>query len=222
MQLSNETIEVLKNFANINPNLVVSAGSNLKTISEAKNIMASADISETFDTGFGIYDLNEFLSAINLIDSPTLEFTDNAVKIKNQTSQVEYRFANVEILTSPAKSVNMPDADVSLTLSVDDISQIKRAAGALGHPVLSLSVVDNSVVAKVCDPNNPTANTWSKTIPTDRIDDGVAFDYQFLISNLKLLPGDYLVNISNKLISSWKSPIVEYWIALEKTSTIQE
>jgi hypothetical protein len=222
MQLSNETIEVLKNFANINPNLVVSAGSNLKTISEAKNIMASADISETFDTGFGIYDLNEFLSAINLIDSPTLEFTDNAVKIKNQTSQVEYRFANVEILTSPAKSVNMPDVDVSLTLSVDDISQIKRAAGALGHPVLSLSVVDNSVVAKVCDPNNPTANTWSKTIPTDRIDDGVAFDYQFLISNLKLLPGDYLVNISNKLISSWKSPIVEYWIALEKTSTIQE
>jgi hypothetical protein len=222
MQLSEKTIEVLKNFANINPNLVVSAGSNLKTISEAKNIMASADVAETFDNGFGIYDLNEFLSALNLIDSPTLEFTDNAVKIKNDSSSVEYRFANVEILTQPAKSVTMPDVDVSLTISADDISQIKRAAGALGHPVLSLSVVDNSVVAKVCDPNNPTANTWSKTIPTDRIDDGVAFDYQFLISNLKLLPGDYLVNISNKLISSWKSPIVEYWIALEKTSTIQE
>ncbi len=36
MKLSKETIEVLKNFANINPNLVVSAGNNLKTISEAK------------------------------------------------------------------------------------------------------------------------------------------------------------------------------------------
>ena len=222
MQLSNETIEVLKNFANVNPNLVVSAGSNLKTISEAKNIMASADISETFDNGFGIYDLNEFLSALNLIDSPTLEFTDNAVKIKNNSSQVEYRFANVEILTQPAKSVTMPNVDLCLKLSADDISQIKRAAGALGHPVLSLSVVDNSLVAKVCDPNNPTANTWSKTIPTDRIDDFASFDYQFLISNLKLLPGDYDVSISNKFISSWKSPVVEYWIALEKTSTIQE
>jgi hypothetical protein len=222
MQLSNETIEVLKNFANINPNLVVSAGSNLKTISEAKNIMSSANVAETFDSGFGIYDLNEFLSALNLIDSPTLEFTDNAVKIKNDSSQVEYRFANVEILTSPAKSVNMPEADLRLELSADDISQIKRAAGALGHPVLSLSVKDNSVVAKVCDPNNPTANTWSKTIPTDRVDDWAGFDYQFLISNLKLLPGDYKVDISNKLISSWKGPIVEYWIALEKTSTIQE
>ena len=181
MQLSEQTIEVLKNFANVNPNLVVSAGSNLKTISEAKNIMASADVAETFDNGFGIYDLNEFLSALNLIDSPTLEFTDNAVKIKNDSSSVEYRFANIEILTQPAKSVTMPDVDVSLKISADDISQIKRAAGALGHPVLSLSVVDNSVVAKVCDPNNPTANTWSKIIPTDRIDDWAVFDYQFLI-----------------------------------------
>ena len=222
MQLSEQTIEVLKNFANVNPNLVVSAGSNLKTISEAKNIMASADVAETFDDGFGIYDLSDFLSAFNLIDNPTLEFTDNAVKIKNDTSSVEYRFANVEILTQPAKSVTMPEPDLTLNLSADDISQIKRAAGALGHPVLSLSVVDNSIVAKVCDPNNPTANTWSKIIPTDRIDDWEGFDYQFLISNLKLIPGDYEVSISNKLISSWKNPVVEYWIALEKTSTIQE
>ena len=220
MQLSEKTIEVLKNFANINPNLVVSAGSNLKTISEAKNIMASADVDETFENGFGIYDLNEFLSAFNLIESPTLEFTDNAVKIKGAGSQVEYRFANVEILTQPAKSVTMPDVDLSVTISAEDISQIKRAAGALGHPVLSISSDDGvNLIVKVCDPNNPTANTWSKTIANDRYGN---FDYQFLISNLKLLPGDYTVNISNKLISSWKSPVVEYWIALEKTSTIQE
>ena len=214
MQLSEQTIEVLKNFANVNPNLVVSAGSNLKTISEAKNIMASANV-------VAIYDLNEFLSALNLIDSPTLEFTDNAVKIKNDSSSVEYRFANIEILTQPAKSVTMPDVDVSLKISADDISQIKRAAAALGHPVLSLSVVDNSVVAKVCDPNNPTANTWSKIIPTDRIDDWADFDYQFLISNLKLLPGDYEVQISSKLITQFKNKEVNvtYWIALEKLST---
>ena len=220
MQLSNETIEVLKNFANINPNLVVSAGNNLKTISEVKTIFATASISETFENSFGIYDLNDFLSALNLIDNPTLEFTDNAVKIKGTDSQVEYRFANQEILTQPAKSVAMPSVDCDLTLTSNDISEIKKASSALGHPVLSLSSDDGThLVAKVCDPNNPTANTWSKTIANDRYD---SFDYQFLISNLKLLPGDYKVNISNKLISSWKSPIVEYWIALEKTSTIQE
>ena len=220
MQLSNETIEVLKNFANINPNLTVQPGGTLKTISEAKNVFAQAEVSETFENEFGIYDLSDFLSALNLIDNPTLEFTDNAVKIKGADSQVEYRFANTEILTPTPKSVDLPSADCTLTLKAEDISEIKRASSALGHPVLSLSSDDGvNLVAKVCDPNNLTANTWSKTIATDTFGN---FDYQFLISNLKLLPGDYTVNISNRLISSWKSPVVEYWIALEKTSTIQE
>ena len=43
MNISNETMEVLKNFASINPNLVFQPGQTLKTISEAKNIMAVAE-----------------------------------------------------------------------------------------------------------------------------------------------------------------------------------
>lgn len=218
MKLSNATIEVLKNFSNINPNLVVSAGSNLKTVNEAKNIMASADISEVFENGFGIYDLNEFLSAFNLVDNPVLDFTDNAVKIKGDTAEVVYRFANTEILTQPAKSINMPPSDLSIKLTESDIADVKKAAGALGHPVLSITNEGNNIFIKVCDPNNPTANTWSKHITTEEVTE--SFDFQFLISNLKLIPSDYDINISNKLISSWKCPIVEYWIALEKTSTI--
>ena len=42
MQLSNETINVLKNFATVNPNVVFKPGQQLKTISEAKTILASA------------------------------------------------------------------------------------------------------------------------------------------------------------------------------------
>ena len=48
------------------------------------------------------------------------------------------------------------------------------------------------------------------------------YDFQFLISNLKLVPGDYEVSVSSKLISHWKcinNNPVEYWIALEKSST---
>jgi hypothetical protein len=42
-----------------------------------------------------------------------------------------------------------------------------------------------------------------------------------VIGNLKMLPGDYTVSISSKLISHFKNANlpVEYWIALEKTST---
>ena len=59
MNLSNDTLNVLKNFATINPNLVFKPGQKLKTISESKTILASAEIVEDFPTEFGIYDLND-------------------------------------------------------------------------------------------------------------------------------------------------------------------
>ena len=48
-------------------------------------------------------------------------------------------------------------------------------------------------------------------------------DFNFIVSipNLKLLPGDYFVSISSKLISNWTNSNypIEYFIALEKNST---
>ena len=44
MKISSETINILKNFSGINANLVFKPGKELKTISEAKTIMANASI----------------------------------------------------------------------------------------------------------------------------------------------------------------------------------
>jgi len=48
MNLSNETVSVLKNFATINQNLVIKSGSSISTMSAMKNIVASAEVKETF------------------------------------------------------------------------------------------------------------------------------------------------------------------------------
>ena len=52
IKLSSQTIDILKNFSNINSNLFVKAGEPLSTISEAKNILALANSSESFLTDF--------------------------------------------------------------------------------------------------------------------------------------------------------------------------
>ena len=52
MKLTTETISVLKNFSTINNNLRVKAGSSLKTMSAAKNIVAKAEITEKFPNDF--------------------------------------------------------------------------------------------------------------------------------------------------------------------------
>ena len=66
MNLSNETVSVLKNFATINQNLVIKSGNSISTISAQKNIIAKATVKETFPKDFAIYDLNEFLAALSL------------------------------------------------------------------------------------------------------------------------------------------------------------
>ena len=64
MKLSNETVDVLKNFSTINQNILVKEGTKLRTMSTMKNILGEAVIPESFIKEFGIYDLNEFLGVL--------------------------------------------------------------------------------------------------------------------------------------------------------------
>jgi hypothetical protein len=220
--LSPDTLSILKNFATINSNLVVKPGEPLSTISEAKNIMAIATIVEAFPQQFGIYDLTGFLSAIDLVGEPDLDFSEDSVVLSSGKSKVKYRFADESILTTPSKKINMPNADVTVEVTADSLNKIRKAGGALGHSVVSITGKDGVISLAVLDPKNPTANSFSIVID-DNNASKASFDLQFLISNLKVIAGNYVVEISSKLISHWKnqSVAVEYFIALEKTSTFE-
>ena len=219
-KLSSQTIDILKNFSGINSNLVVKASEPLSTISEAKNIMAIADISEQFVADFGIYDLNEFISMFSLLQDPDLEFTTDSVQFKSGRTRASYRFADQSILTSPKNKINMPQTDLSVNITSELLTQVRKAAGVLGHSIVSLKGEDGVVTLSVVDPKNSSANTFSVVLDENNPQRG-SFDLQFLINNLKVLPGDYVVDISSKLISHWKNGNipVQYYIALEKTST---
>ena len=224
MIISDETLNVLKNFASINPNLVFKPGQQLKTISEAKTILARATIVEDFPQEFGVYDLNEFLSVYSLIEDPALEFETKSVLIKNQsgvaTQKIKYFFSEADILTTPQKDIQMPDPEVGVNLEEDVLNQIRKAAAVLGHSELSIQGKDGVITASVVDTRDSTSNLFE--IELDK-DNSCRNEFNFVVSipNLKLLPGDYFVSISSKLISNWTNSNypVEYFIALEKSST---
>lgn len=219
MNISSETINILKNFSNINANLVFKPGQSLSTISEAKTIMAKATISEDFVQEFGVYDLSEFLSVMNLVDSPVLNFDDKSVLISDHTggTKVRYYYSELDILTQPTKDITMPECEVNFNLSAENLDKIKKAAAVLGHAELMFSCEGGNITAKVFDEKDATANTFDITLDTTSTE---IFKYVFSISNLKMLHGDYSVSISSKLISNWKNTNipVEYFIALEKSS----
>jgi len=217
MQLSQDTLALLTNFGSINSNIVLKPGQKLKTISEAKNILATADITEDFPSDMGIYDLNEFLSTYSLIDDATLVFNDNSVLIQNGTNKVNFYFAEPSILTAPDKDITMPNAEVNVTLTEEVLGQTKKAASVLGHTDVAI-IGDESISIKVFDTKDSSANTFESNLGPNET--GHKFSFVLNISNLKLIDGEYDVAISSKLISNWvnKNKPVSYFIALEKSS----
>jgi len=226
MQLSSETIGVLKNFASINSNIVFRGGSTIKTMSEAKNILASANVTEEFPSDVGIYDLNEFLGVISMFNEPSLDFYDNYVRIGEDNRAVQYFFSDPSILTSPTKDIQMPDPEVKFSLSESELATIRKASSTLS---VSDLVVENSesgegeLKATVTDLADSTSNSFSLNLSSSELPD-VPFRFVFNVANFKIVPGDYRVDVSSKLISQLtnRNADLNYWIALEKSSTFGE
>lgn len=221
MELNDNILQLLKNFATINQNILIKEGNEIRTISEARNVLAKATLDIEFPIEFGIYDLNEFINVMSLVDTPRLSFNEEYVTIGDSTgrSKVKYFFSSSDTLTSPQKDITMPEPDVSFVLDNDTLNKIRRAASALGHTEVSITRKDGVINLSVLENSNVTSNSFSIDIDgTYSIDN---FKFILNIGNLKILSGDYDVKISSKLISQFihKTSNVQYWIALEKTST---
>jgi len=224
MKLSDHTIEVLKNFATINQNLVIKEGSTLSTMSAMKNIVAKADVEESFDKEVAIYDLNEFLASISLFTSPILDFKEGFVTIQEENSpknSLKYFYSDPSVVTSPSKTITMPSKEVSFTLNGENLNKLKRAAGVIQAPDLVLEKKDADVFLTVKDKKNDTANTFS--VDVDTTTEGSNFKFYYKVENLKVMEGNYDVEISSKNISHLKSTnkAVEYWVALEPESSYE-
>jgi hypothetical protein len=220
MKLTESTMNVLKNFSTINENIVFEPGLEIKTISEAKNIIGKATIDNEFSSEFGIYQLPEFLNTLALCDEPTLDFEKDFVSIGDNAgvSRAKFFFSNPEVLTRPTKDIVMPSADVSFTLTAETLAKVKRAASVLGHTEVTVSVINDVLCLTVVDSANDTSNTFS----VDVVGEYTSANFKFIwsIDNLRIIPGDYKVELSSKLISHFANQQhpIEYWIALEKNS----
>jgi hypothetical protein len=222
MELSDRTIQVLKNYAGINPNLVFQQGKEIKTISVAKNVLSKTTVEEEFPFEFGIYDLNEFLSVLSLVDRPNLKFEEKHVVVGDSTgrSRIKYFFSDPEMLTTPSKDIVMPECEVNFVLDTRTLSSLKSAASALGHTEISIRPSSGAVTLSVLDSKDATSNVFSVDVDGS-YPEGVDFNFILNVNNLKVVGEDFDVGVSSKLISNFKSKQsnLEYFIALEKSST---
>ena len=221
MNLCDNTLGILKNFAGINNSILVKEGNQLRTISVAKNILAEAEIDEDFPRQFGIYDLNQFLNGLSLHQDPDLDFSEESyLTIREGKRRVKYFFADPQVIVAPPeKEINLPSQDVCFQLDSMALDKLLKAAAVYQLP--DLSAVGEAGVVKlvVRDKKNDTSNEFAVVVgETDK-----NFTFNFKVENIKIIPGAYNVVVSSKLLSKFTNTNfnLKYYIALEPDSTFE-
>ena len=210
MKLSEQTVNILKNFSTINQNILVKSGSQLQTMSTMKNILGTADVSEAFPRDFGIYDLNEFLGVLTLVSDAELKFdNDSYLTVNGGRTKIRYFYSDPSILTTPPETFNPPECDVTFEVSKNVLTNLLKASAVMQLPDVVLS--NGKITAT--DLKNVTSNKF-----TEQLDDTVSdpFEFRFKADNLKMIPGDYNVSASTSAgVSNWVGKEASYWIAME-------
>ena len=220
MRLSSETVALLKNFSSINQSILIRAGKQLGTMSVMKNILVESAIPEEFSRDVAIYDLNQFLNCLSLIEDADVLLEENAIVITDGTSSIEYRYSDPSVIVAPPeKDLVLPSEDVCVVLTEESLQTVKKAAAVLQIADVALVGDGNNIFLTVRDKKNSGSNSYRIMVgQTESV-----FQFNLKVENLKVLPGDYDVVISQKNLAKFTSHSrpVTYFIALEPDSTFE-
>ena len=222
MKLSESTLTYLKNFSSINSGIVIQSGNTIRTISKQQNILAKAEVVETFDDKIAIYDLNRFLALLSSLQSPEIDIVPDqkCVNVLSGQTKAVYRLSDESlVVTAPAKDLKVT-GEVKFLLTKDTMNQIAKMAGVLGLPNVCVRGDRSKVTLNAVDVKNQDSDIFSIEVGTTKSE----FEMIFSTENFKMISGDYNVEISSKGISHFKhtKEPIEYWIAIESGSTFTE
>jgi hypothetical protein len=223
MILNANTVQILKNFSTINESLVINGGAILKTMAPSKYIIAKANIDQQFPCTISIRDLSNFLSVVSMYDGADIEFNNNHCIIHNKQRDAAIRYFYcdpINVTKPPAKDLVFPSPIVKFNVSNDTLKECLKALAVLGLPNISFNGDGENLYIQAVDSKNISSNSYKKVIGTTE----QTFSAIFKIENIKLLPKDYIIEISSPRshgsvgAAHFISDNIEYWILVEENS----
>lgn len=228
IELSSGTLEIMKNFSTINPSIYIKKGSLIDTLSISNEILGVARVVEDFPDDIPIYDFVKFLNQLKLFSKPVIDVDmDNRylyirdANPEKQDATTRWIYSDPATIHRPKKLLKIPEAVVSFELPKIKLENILRAAQILGFENISIKPIDGKTISiTVIDWEKQKGNQFKLVVPAT-IDPSISkFNFVFNINNLKILPNDYSIAISEKMYSHFFNTGVEYFIAIDKKSTL--
>lgn len=217
MKLNERSLTILKNFAGINPGIVILKGKTQKTMNAEQTILAEAVLEEDFTESFGIYDLNQFIGNITTLNSPELTFSPEKVTLDDGEIELNYYTCAANLLVTPPtdRELTLDNPDVSFTLSQNSLNKILKIGAMNDLPNISILGNKKGLFVRTHELKNDTSNYADM-----RIDDytGDNFSVTFKMEYIRLIPDDYKVTIKLGGFSCWTNSnnTLKYFIAIEK------
>ena len=213
LKLEASTLDVLKHFATINPTLHFRKGSTLKTMSKAKSLAAKVTLKQHIPRDFAISDLGRFIDAVSLFEHPEITLDDSFCTIKYERATVWCRYADDRFIQqmNPDKDFKFPEVYFSFKLAAADFVALKRSMSVFGCSQTAVAGDGKKMSLKVLASDNKS-DVFNLVIA----DTGKHFKAVIAAENLKMLPQDYQVLISDKGMAHLKSVdgAMEYWTAV--------
>lgn len=199
MNISENTLAILKNFATINESISVKPGNMIRTISQQKTIFASYQAEEDFETPFAIYRLMEFIGCLSLFENPDLEFFKDYVTISGKNSmKSNYFYCNEAMfVTPPDKDLKLPKDSVKFNLPEAHFKKILQATSVLSLPEVRFCSKDGKIVVECINSENKSSNNLSFELGESDKD----FSAVIKTENLKIIPKSYDVTVTKSMVN---------------------
>lgn len=219
MQISNETLSILKNFSAINSSLLLREGDIIHTISAGKNVFARAKVAEDFPSEVAIYDLPSLLGILTLGPDMDIQFGESSFHISKDNGSFEYFYADPNVLQpkAPDWPTKSPKTETLFTfqLTAQELQTIIKAAGIVEAKILSIVGDGNKVTINVGTPKISGTNTYKQVVG----ESDQEFTALLAFESLRVMPESYSINLSKRALHfSSESRDLQYWFALDPES----
>lgn len=198
MQLSEQTVTILRNFSQINNSIHIDEEGFLKTKSaNSSSIIAIAEIQEKFPD-MSIYSLNEFIGAMSLLNQEKIsfKFTKEYIMMNDDKVKINYRLSDPSHILSKCKAAEnykaFNDFNGSFEMNLDTLSTIQKAARVLNADTLIITMKNDKGTITLQNSDMPLNNSFE--IEIDGTGSG---QISVSIDNLLVVNSDYVIEFSN-------------------------
>lgn len=223
VKLSKETIDTLKSLYQINQTLkIVANTTQIKTVNENKTIAVYAEIEEELPRDFCVYDLREFINVLNIIESPTLDFSNDKfviIKSGDGSQRLKYIDGAENLINSYfERDFILPSSDVNVEVTKQQLRAVMDASSTLKLEYVGFKADGKDIVLTAFNRNNGSGDdTNGISIVVGETTD--TFEMFYKAESMNVLDGDCTFEISFRKISKIENGKKTFWMALDSNSS---